>query len=278
MERPRVHADRHLESYGPRRGREAAHPGQGVLHPESRSGRPVRVVLAPEEQEHGIAAELEQVGVVGIGRLDQLREGGVEYDGDLLRTFTAPLRELLGQLGEARDVGKDERALERAGKGRRGLAQPVGREPGNEGTERVVRRSAPRSRRGARHSLSLPGASGESSAAEPARGVEPKQLATLIAIASHRSAAPHPGGPAGRLPYEHAPVAQGTERRTSNPRVGGSNPPGRTVNCLPKADYDPARDGSNCRVRVRSSRSRFLELDQGARREGPDERRTAQLT
>ena len=28
-------------------------------------------------------------------------------------------------------------------------------------------------------------------------------------------------------PASHAPVAQGTERRTSNPRVGGSNPPGR---------------------------------------------------
>src|SRR3954467_5814335 len=29
------------------------------------------------------------------------------------------------------------------------------------------------------------------------------------------------------LPFRHAPVAQWTERRTSNPRVGGSNPPGR---------------------------------------------------
>jgi hypothetical protein len=29
-----------------------------------------------------------------------------------------------------------------------------------------------------------------------------------------------------------APVAQGTERRTSNPKVGGSNPPGR-IPCLP---------------------------------------------
>ena len=160
VERAGVHPDRHLESDGPGRGREATHPGQGVLHPESRGGRSVRVILAPEEQEHGISAELEQIGVVGIGRLDQLREGGVEHDGDLLRTFTAPLRELLGQLGESRDVGKDERALECAREGRRRLAQPVSREPGNEGTERVVRRSAPRFRRGARHWLSLPGAFG----------------------------------------------------------------------------------------------------------------------
>src|SRR5919108_1821121 len=33
--------------------------------------------------------------------------------------------------------------------------------------------------------------------------------------------------PSRRLPSPHAPVAQWTERRTSNPRVGGSNPPGR---------------------------------------------------
>ena len=34
----------------------------------------------------------------------------------------------------------------------------------------------------------------------------------------------------GVYPAHGAPVAQGTERRTSNPRVGGSNPPGRTWN------------------------------------------------
>ena len=41
-----------------------------------------------------------------------------------------------------------------------------------------------------------------------------------------------PAAVAGRVrrtvyPAHRAPVAQGTERRTSNPRVGGSNPPGR---------------------------------------------------
>ena len=54
--------------------------GERVLHPESCRGGSMRVVLAPEEQEHGVAAELEQVGVVGIGRLDQLGECGVEHD------------------------------------------------------------------------------------------------------------------------------------------------------------------------------------------------------
>jgi hypothetical protein len=34
---------------------------------------------------------------------------------------------------------------------------------------------------------------------------------------------------AGVYPAARAPVAQWTERRTSNPRVGGSNPPGRMV-------------------------------------------------
>jgi hypothetical protein len=32
-----------------------------------------------------------------------------------------------------------------------------------------------------------------------------------------------------RYPVDQAPVAQGTERRTSNPRAGGSNPPRRAI-------------------------------------------------
>ena len=64
-------------------------------------------------------------------------------------------------------------------------------------------------------------------------------------------------GRAGRLRYDDAPVAQWTERRTSNPRVGGSNPPGRTTNCLPRADSDPARDGSNAAYASVGPRSRF---------------------
>ena len=45
-------------------------------------------------------------------------------------------------------------------------------------------------------------------------------LLQLLERVRHRR---HPSG----LPFPHAPVAQWTERRTSNPRVGGSNPPGR---------------------------------------------------
>ena len=147
--------------------------GEGVLHPESCRGRSMGVVLAPEEEKHRVAAELEQVGMVGIGRLDQLGEGGVEHDGDLLRTFTATLRELLGQLGETRDVGEDERALERPRERLRRLAEPVGRETGNEGPKRVVRGAAPRSRRCARHAVSLPALlRRQRSQARSARGVD----------------------------------------------------------------------------------------------------------
>ena len=45
-------------------------------------------------------------------------------------------------------------------------------------------------------------------------------LLELLERVRHRR---HPSG----LPFPHAPVAQWTERRTSNPLVGGSNPPGR---------------------------------------------------
>ena len=38
----------------------------------------------------------------------------------------------------------------------------------------------------------------------------------------------------GCYPRARAPVAQWTERRTSNPRVGGSNPPGRIALAKPK--------------------------------------------
>src|SRR4026207_2508080 len=47
-----------------------------------------------------------------------------------------------------------------------------------------------------------------------------------------------------------APVAQGTERRTSNPRVGGSNPPGRIL----PATHEPSR---------REAAATFVGLAQG---------------
>src|SRR5689334_3791623 len=48
----------------------------------------------------------------------------------------------------------------------------------------------------------------------------------FIAIHSVMRSGPPPG-PACTLTRPPAPVAQWTERRTSNPRVGGSNPPRR---------------------------------------------------
>ena len=61
--------------------------------------------------------------------------------------------------------------------------------------------------------------------------------------------APPGGRRAGRLPYEHAPVAQWTERRTSNPRVGGSNPPGRIE--LPANRHNLVRRSATRRPRQR---------------------------
>ena len=51
----------------------------------------------------------------------------------------------------------------------------------------------------------------------------------------------HPRQSSG-LPFPHAPVAQWTERRTSNPRVGGSNPPGRIPPVEPVSGASPAAE------------------------------------
>jgi hypothetical protein len=52
-----------------------------------------------------------------------------------------------------------------------------------------------------------------------------------------------------RYPSPHAPVAQGTERRTSNPRVGGSNPPGRVSNSCSEEFLGSSREGRRARMR-----------------------------
>ena len=92
MERPAVHADRHLQADRPGRGRAPPHPGQRLLHADRGRGCALRVGLAAEEQQDGVAAELEQIGVMGVGPPDQLGERGVDHAGDLLGALAAALR------------------------------------------------------------------------------------------------------------------------------------------------------------------------------------------
>ena len=74
-------------------------------------------------------------------------------------------------------------------------------------------------------------------------------------------AAAHRSEPS-RLPSRRAPVAQWTERRTSNPRVGGSNPPGRIKHRLQIGCLDERIFSS----RGRSSRRRAFASPLGDRR------------
>lgn len=77
--------------------------------------------------------------MVRIRGFDQLGESSVEDARDLLRALTTTLGELLGQFREPGDVGKDERALERARERVRCVAEPVGRKAGNERAQWIVR-------------------------------------------------------------------------------------------------------------------------------------------
>ena len=139
LEAARVHADGHLESHGAGGGREAAHAGERLLHAD-RGGRGALLVVDPaKEQQDGVAAELEEIGVLGVRRRDELGKRRVENEGDLLGTLPAAPGQLLGELREARDVGEHERALEGARLRPRLVAQPVGRDPRNERSQRVGR-------------------------------------------------------------------------------------------------------------------------------------------
>ncbi len=120
-------------------------PGQRLPHPDRRRGRALRVVVAAEEQQDGVAAELEQVGVMRVGPADELAERGVDHARDLLGALAAALRERLGQIGEAGDVGEDERPLEALGALRRRVAQPVDGHPRHERPQGIGRSVEPSS-------------------------------------------------------------------------------------------------------------------------------------
>ena len=111
-------------------------PASASLHADRGGRRTLLVLDAAKEQQHRVATELEEIGVLGVCRGDQLGERRVEDERDLLGTLSTAPGQLLGQLREARDVGEHERALERASPRPRLVAQPVRRDPWNEGSQR----------------------------------------------------------------------------------------------------------------------------------------------
>ncbi len=169
VERAAVHPDRHLQPHRSRRRRASAHAGERVLHAEGRGTRALRVAVAAEEQQDRVPSELEQVGVLGVGGADQLAERRVDDARDLLGSLAAAPGERLGQLGEAGDVGEDERAVEAARPLVRRLAQPVDRDARHERAQRIGR------------------------CLEPGRG-RGGHGRDRVALAREPDRAPHPGG------------------------------------------------------------------------------------
>ncbi len=101
-------------------------PTSSIVHcmsdaaPQARS----RVALAAEEEEQRVAAELEHVAAVPFGDPDQLVEDRRDLADELLGAGLAVGGETLRECGEAGDVDRDERAVERARARAVGLLAP----------------------------------------------------------------------------------------------------------------------------------------------------------
>ena len=145
-----VHPDGHAQHHGPRRRRDPADAPHGGPHPEHRPCGTQRVVGALEEQRHGISAPLDQVGAIGLGHVQQRREGGVEDVAHLLGADLALAGQAFGQPGEPRDVDEGEGSADahvsvvRAGRGPR---EQQLRDVRNQPRDRRYRRVGHRRRR-----------------------------------------------------------------------------------------------------------------------------------
>ena len=130
VERPVRGADGHREVG-------ALGGGGGVqrdLHRQRSVGAAAAVVVAPEQHEQGVAAELDDLAAVSVGGVDQRRETHVDQLGDLLGAGLALAGQLLRQRREARDVGRQHRPLD-LGPGRTGVGRQLGGEARHEGGE-----------------------------------------------------------------------------------------------------------------------------------------------
>src|SRR4029079_9101930 len=132
VERVRVDADVHLQRHRPDRGLRPPELAQGLAHPVGRVAGSGRMVIAREEEQQGVAAELEQAAARGVGDVEQALEGAVHHLRHLLGAELALLREPLVQGREDRDVDEGQRALELPVSRLRRIAQPVDDDARNE--------------------------------------------------------------------------------------------------------------------------------------------------
>jgi len=127
-----VNPDVHLERHRADRGLRLPELAKGGSHPERGIARPHLVLLAGEEQQERVAAELEEPAAEGVGDVEEPGEDEVHHLGDLLRAAFPSRGEALRHRREARDVDEDERSLELAPPGLGSLAQPIDDDPGDE--------------------------------------------------------------------------------------------------------------------------------------------------
>jgi hypothetical protein len=126
-----VHAQRHLPDGRVRPADRAQHPA----HPVRRARAAPLVPRAREEEQEGVAAELQEAAAVRVRDVEQMPEGRVHDLVHLLRASLALSRQTLGHRGEAGDVDEGHRPLDLAREGLRRGAQPLDRQPRDVGRQ-----------------------------------------------------------------------------------------------------------------------------------------------
>ncbi|HEU4758304.1 MAG TPA: hypothetical protein VFS72_16650 [Agromyces sp.] len=107
-----VQPDRHPERHVAGAGREPVDPAQLGAHGVGRGGRAQVVAFAGEQQQLGVAAELQQVGTERVGGRQQPAEGAVDDLRDLFGADVAVPCQPFGHPGEAGDVDQRHGALD----------------------------------------------------------------------------------------------------------------------------------------------------------------------
>ena len=123
--RPGVHTGRHAQR---NRADGAAHRARVLdepLHVVRGAARAALVSVTREQEQQGVAAELEHVAAVALRDPDQPLEAAADQQDQLLGSQLAFAGEPFRQAREAGDVCRDERALDRARRRGRAARRPL---------------------------------------------------------------------------------------------------------------------------------------------------------
>ena len=145
-----VDADRHAQRDPFSQHADLAHLAQGPAHAHGGLARPHLVVVAGEEDQQRIPAELEQATAVRVGDGQEVHETGADGLAELFGAHLAVRGQALGELGEPRDVDEDHRPRDLAVQCLGGVGDPVddqARQVGREGMGIVDARKGTHTRR-----------------------------------------------------------------------------------------------------------------------------------